>query len=99
MKTYQRLTQPLVRTNGELVPASWDEALTATAAGLAAESRLGRRLVLVLEGHERDEFHGSEVCPRRAWQQQHRQLQPHLTRSVRRRSGGSSGSGRRNIVV
>ncbi len=36
MKTYQRLTQPLVRTNGELVPASWDEAIDVTASGLAA---------------------------------------------------------------
>ena len=36
MKTYQRLTQPLVRTNGELVPASWDEAIEVTASGLAA---------------------------------------------------------------
>ncbi len=36
MKTYQRLTQPLVRTNGELVPVSWDEAIEVTASGLAA---------------------------------------------------------------
>lgn len=31
-----RLTTPLVRRNGELAPASWDEALTAAAAGLEA---------------------------------------------------------------
>lgn len=31
-----RLTTPLVRRNGELVPATWDEALDAAAAGLAA---------------------------------------------------------------
>lgn len=30
----QRLKQPLVRRNGELVPASWDEALEAAAQGL-----------------------------------------------------------------
>ena len=30
---YQRLTQPLVRRDGELAPASWDEALDAAAAG------------------------------------------------------------------
>jgi predicted molibdopterin-dependent oxidoreductase YjgC len=32
----QRITQPLVRENGELRPASWDEALTRAAAGFAA---------------------------------------------------------------
>jgi formate dehydrogenase major subunit len=32
----QRLTQPLVRDNGELRPATWDEALDRAAAGFAA---------------------------------------------------------------
>ena len=31
-----RLTEPLVRQNGSLCPASWDEALDAAAAGLAS---------------------------------------------------------------
>ena len=31
-----RLTTPLVRRNGELQPATWDEALDAAAAGLGA---------------------------------------------------------------
>lgn len=31
-----RLTTPLVRRDGELVPASWDEALDRAAAGLSA---------------------------------------------------------------
>jgi formate dehydrogenase major subunit len=31
---YTRVTQPLVRENGELRPASWDEALDRAAAGL-----------------------------------------------------------------
>ena len=31
-----RLTHPLIRRDGELAPASWDEALTAAATGLAA---------------------------------------------------------------
>jgi predicted molibdopterin-dependent oxidoreductase YjgC len=30
---YQRLTQPLVRDNGELRPATWDEALDRAASG------------------------------------------------------------------
>jgi formate dehydrogenase major subunit len=33
-KTYERLTQPLVRDNGELRPATWDEALDRASAGL-----------------------------------------------------------------
>jgi formate dehydrogenase (hydrogenase) len=35
MSKQVRLTQPLVRDNGELRPASWDEALDRTAAGFA----------------------------------------------------------------
>jgi len=31
---YQRLTQPLVREQGELRPASWDDALDRAASGL-----------------------------------------------------------------
>jgi len=33
---YERLTTPLVRDDGELRPASWDEALGRAAAGFAA---------------------------------------------------------------
>jgi formate dehydrogenase (hydrogenase) len=33
MARYTRLTQPLVRRNGELRPATWDEALDVAAAG------------------------------------------------------------------
>jgi formate dehydrogenase major subunit len=36
--TYRRLTQPLVRVDGELQPATWDEALDRVAAGLARYS-------------------------------------------------------------
>ena len=67
-KPYTRLTQPMVREDGRLRPASWDEAL----------DRRGRRFppcgggqgtgrgrdVLVLEGHQRDELHRPEVRPR-----------------------------------
>ena len=33
-RTYHRLTQPLVREGGHLRPATWEEALDRTAAGL-----------------------------------------------------------------
>lgn len=33
-RDYSRLTRPLVRRNGELSPASWDEAIAAAAEGL-----------------------------------------------------------------
>jgi len=32
-RSYERLTQPLVRDNGELRPATWDEALDRAAEG------------------------------------------------------------------
>ena len=35
MSRQVRLTEPLVRVNGELRPATWDEALDRAAAGLA----------------------------------------------------------------
>jgi formate dehydrogenase (hydrogenase) len=38
---YQRITQPLVRRDGELVAASWDEALDRAAAGLRAAVERG----------------------------------------------------------
>ena len=37
-RDYTRLTQPLIRQNGELTPAGWDEALAAAAAGLSQYS-------------------------------------------------------------
>jgi predicted molibdopterin-dependent oxidoreductase YjgC len=69
-----RLTTPLVREDAVLRPASWDEALDRAAAGLSAV---------------RDTHGGTAIgmfsCSKA---QQHRQLQPHLTRSFGRRSGG-----------
>ncbi len=35
-RRYERLTEPLVRENGALRPASWDEALDRAATGLQA---------------------------------------------------------------
>ena len=41
MSKQVRLTQPLVRDNGTLRPASWDEALDRAAAGFAAARERG----------------------------------------------------------
>ncbi len=41
MENGHRLTQPLVRDNGRLRPASWDEALDRAAAGFAKARELG----------------------------------------------------------
>ena len=35
---YRRLTEPLIRVDGELRPATWDEALDRVASGLAPYS-------------------------------------------------------------
>ena len=37
-RDYSRLTEPLVRKNGELTPVGWDEAMAAAAAGLGRYS-------------------------------------------------------------
>ena len=37
-RDYTRLTQPLVRQNGALKPASWDDAIAAATAGLSRYS-------------------------------------------------------------
>ena len=58
-----------------------------------------RRRVLVLEGHQRDELHRPEVRAHGHRHEQHRLLQPHLTRSLRRRSGDSVRSGRRDLLL
>ncbi len=41
MSKQVRLTEPLVRVNGELRPASWDEALDRAAAGFAVARDAG----------------------------------------------------------
>ena len=85
-KPYVRLTQPLVRDTkgGELRPATWDEALDRAAAGLRAAKA----------AHGPDDIRDSSAARRRPTrstsrprsspggpgQQQHRQLQPDLTR-------------------
>ena len=39
--SYKRLTQPLIRRNGALAPAGWDEALDAAAAGFRKAAARG----------------------------------------------------------
>jgi formate dehydrogenase major subunit len=48
MKPYTRLTQPLIRRDGRLVPASWDEALDEAAEGFrrVRDARGGQALGL-----------------------------------------------------
>ncbi len=79
-----RLTEPMVRENGALRIATWDEALDRAAAGLKAATDLkggaGSRDLQLLEGHQRDELRRPEVHPSGAEEQQHRQLQQNLTR-------------------
>ena len=81
-----RLTTPLVRDDGELRPASWDEALDRVATAFGRRPRHSRhddvvRHVLVLEGVQRDELPGRQVGPAGDGVEQHRLLQPHLTRA------------------
>ena len=82
---YPRLTQPLVRDNGVLRPASWDEALDRAAEGfrrnLSAARTDGDRNLQLLEVDQRGQLPGVEVRPGGVRQQQRRQLQPNLTRS------------------
>ena len=57
---YARLTEPLVRENGALRPASWDEALDRAADGIPGPRRAARpghlRHVQLLEGDERGQL-------------------------------------------
>ena len=89
--TMTRLTEPMVREHGELRTATWDEALDRAAEGLRARHGsnpgCGAGPLQLLEGHQRDELRRTEVRPSGPRHQQHRQLQPHLTRTLGRRSG------------
>ena len=82
---YPRLTQPLVRDNGVLRPATWDEALDRAAEGfraiVAEHGRTVDRNLQLLEVDQRGQLPGVEIRPGGVRQQQRRQLQPNLTRS------------------
>ena len=80
----QRLATPLVRRDGELVAASWEEALDAAAAGLAAALKdHGPRAVGCLQlrqVHERRELRHDAVRPGRGDDQQPGPLRAALPR-------------------
>ena len=86
-----RLTEPMVRDNGGLRTATWDEALDRAAAGLraATERNAGEGVGLFSCSKATNEmnFVAQKFMRSGPSQQQHRQLQPHLTRSFGRRSG------------
>ena len=97
------LTEPLVRDGAALREATWDEALDRAAAGIsAAVARNGARvvrLVQLFEGDERTQLPSAEIRARGHRLQQRRQLQPDVTRSERRRSGGGFRCRRRHELV
>ena len=90
-KKLTRLTQPMVRENGALRPATWDEALDRAAGGFDAVRAAGNPNAFGLfscsKATNEVNFMDTEVHARCHGHQQHRQLQPDLTRTQRRRSG------------
>ena len=67
MKSYVRLTEPMVRENGTLRTATWDEALDRAAEGFRKvrdeHGGGGDRPLLLLEGDQRGELPRAEVRP------------------------------------
>ena len=100
---YSGSPSPSSATTGSCGRPRWDEALGRAADGFRAirDTHGGQRdrVLLVLEVDQRDELHRPEVRPGGDRHQQHRLLQPHLTRSLRGRSGHSVRSRRRHLVV
>ena len=74
--TMTRLTEPMVRENGALRTATWEEALDRAAEGLrrATERNPGGSgdRIQLLEGHERDELPRGEVRSSGPSNEQHR---------------------------
>ena len=93
-KAYVRLTSPscATRRRPELRPATWDEALRTArlpASGRRSRRR-GRRSVGIFscsKATNEVNFAAQKLSRVGPGQQQHRQLQPHLTRALCRRSG------------
>ena len=86
-----RLTHPLVRKNGVLVRASWDEALDVAARGLEAEvKRHGPNTFGIFscsKATNEVNYAAQKFLRMAVGIEQHRQLQQNLTRPQRRRSG------------
>ena len=102
-KRLTRLTEPLVRENGALRAGNLGRGAGSRRRRVRRRGRGGRpervRPVQLLEGDERGELHDAEVRAGRDRHEQHRQLQPDLTRTQRRRSGdGVRGRGRHELV-
>ena len=101
-------TTPLVRdgdrATGTLRPATWDEALDRIAAGLRAagdgarpDGRSG--CSAARKATNEVNFAAQKFARAGPRQQQHRQLQPHLTRPLCRRSGDRVRRWRRNQLI
>ena len=90
---YLRLAQPLVRDSGALRPATWDEALDRAAEGFRRNvERHGPDAVGMFscsKATNEMNFVAQKFTRVVDRHQQHRLLQPHLTRPQRRRSGDS----------
>ena len=87
----ERLTMPLIKTNGEFREASWDEALDLVAHKLketiekhGPDAIAGRQL---RPQYQRRFLSDAKTFPRRDRDEQHRSLRPYLTRPHRRRTG------------
>ena len=102
-RPYTRLSQPMVREHWPPTARHLGRGARPCRRGVPAScGRQGpgcRGCVLVLEGDERDELHRPEVRAHGHRHEQHRLLQPHLTRSLRRRSGDSLRSRRRDLLL
>ena len=98
-----RLTQPLVRDNGVAAARHLGRGARPRGRGVPAQprgARAGRaRHLQLLEVHQRGELPGAEAGARGVRHEQHRQLQPNLTRPQRRRSGDGLRCGRRHQLV
>ena len=81
-----RLEEPLVRRDGVLVKASWDEALDLVAEKLGAAGDVAG--LIAPDVHQRRGLPGAEVLPRRARHQRHRPPRRRGVRASRSRARG-----------
>ena len=101
-KPLTRLTEPMVRENGVLRPATWDEALDRAAGGFRSAAAAGPDafgMFSCSKATNEMNYLAQKFARDGGGQQQHRQLQPHLTRPQRRRSGDGVRGGRRHQLL